>query len=307
MKRLFTLLSSALVTTAALAQIPNPSFETWTATGSAHEATGWGSLNGTTGTFSVYTCDSGMTTPVPDGSSFIKLTSKTLTIPLPPTSIVVPGVAVTGVINVVVSPFSYNVKGGFPNTTRPQSLKGKFQHMGFGADHGRIVTALTKWNSTTSSRDTVAISDTTLTGMEMSWADFTFPLTYKKGIFPDSAIILMSSSTTTPVANSYLWVDNLSFFGSVASVDPLNNATHSVAIYPNPASGQASIAFYSNNGADVRFTLSDISGKIIKSFSSHAVRGSNEVPLDLKGCAQGMYIVKIIDESGTVEKKLMVD
>lgn len=310
MKRLFTLLSSVLLTSAAFAQIPNPSFENWTTSGTAHNATGWGNLNANTGTFGVYTCDSGMITP-PDGMAFIKLTSKTVTIPIPPTSpttFVAPGVAFTGSITVVPSPFSYSFSGGFPNTTRPQSLKGKFQHMGGDlTDHGRIVTVLSKWNTATNKRDTVAISDTTLTGMAMSWSDFTFPLTYKKGIFPDSAAILLSSSAVTPVAGSYLWVDNLSFFGSVASVNPFNNPAHSAVIYPNPASGTANVAFYSSNGTDVTFCLYDISGKMIKSITSHTVRGNNDISIDLKGCAQGMYIVKIIDESGTVEQKLMVE
>jgi hypothetical protein len=311
MKRLFTLLAAVSLTATAFAQIPNPSFETWTTNvsgaSSHHDATSWGDLNNTTGSLSTtYTCDSG-TVGAPDGSAYVKLTTKSITIPLSPTPIIVPGVVVTGTINVNVATMAYNFTGGFANSTRPASLTGKMQHMPSGADHGRFYTILTKWNTATSSRDTVALSDTTLTGMAMSWTAFTFPLTYKKGFFPDSAFILLSSSAATPVAGSYLYADNLAFFGTVAGVVPVSNATSAAFVYPNPASGLVTVYYQSHTGTDIGLHLCDLTGKTVRSLTVNTVRGENNILVDIKGLSQGIYILKIVDESGTTEKKLMVE
>src|SRR5437667_42356 len=72
----------------------------------------------------------------------------------------------------------------------------------------------TKWNTATSKRDTIAFKNYALPGMVMSWGTFTIPLTYYSYATPDSAIIVLSASGTTPVVNSYLYVDNLAFSGT---------------------------------------------------------------------------------------------
>ena len=304
MKRLFTLLSFTLLTGAAFAQIPNAGFDTWTSVtsgaGSYRVATGWDSPNPTTAAVGVYTCDSGTTTATPL-NAYAKLTTK-LCGPL-----AVPGVAVTGHLNINAATATYTVTGGFVNTTRPASLTGSFQHMPTGADHGRMGVFLWKWNTATSTRDTIAFADTTLTGMAMSWTTFTIPLTYHHGANPDSGSIVLSSSAVTPVAGSYLYVDGLSFTGTVPNgVVNVNNTSTATMVYPNPATGITSVFYNSTAGTDVAVSLTDMSGRTVKSFKTKTVHGENDIPVDLHGVAQGIYIIKLVDETGTVEKKLMV-
>ena len=309
MKKIFTLFSSLFLASAAFAQIPNASFETWTTagTGSYHEATGWGSANATIDGLipGTYTCDSGMNTPVPDGAAYMKLTSKTIA------TMVVPGLAVTGTLNVVVSPFSYTVSGGFPYTTRSASLTGKWQHMGGSAsDHGRVMVYLTKWNTPLNKRDTVAWADSTLTGMAMSWSDFTIPLKYKSSsLSPDTGMIALASSSASPaVAGSYLYTDKMAFAGTVpAGVVSVGTADAATIIFPNPATGSATVYYHSASSRNVGVSLTDMTGKVMLSKDVRTMAGENSIPLDLRGLAQGMYFVQIVDEGTVTQKKLMVN
>jgi hypothetical protein len=305
MKKIFTLIAAFGISASAFAQIPNPSFESWTTSGSADNPDGWGNLNGTTGSFSIYTCEKG-TSGAPDGSAFIKLTSKSAL------TMVAPGVAVTGTLAVDLAAMTFDISGGFPHSTRSANLTGKWQHMGgTAADHGRIIIAFSKWNTATSSRDTVALSDTTLTGMAMSWEDFTIPIKYlSASLTPDTGtIVLLSSADPTAAVNSsYLWVDKLAFSGTVpASVKPLSGNGATVAVYPNPATLVANVFYESVSGKNITIGLADITGKAIRTMDARVSAGQNRIPVDLKGLAQGMYFVRVADESGTTQRKLIIE
>lgn len=310
MKKIFTLFSTLFLSAAAFAQIPNASFETWTTTtgtaGSYHEATGWGSANATIDGIGMatYTCDSGMTAPVPDGAAFMKLTSKTIL------TTVAPGVCVTGTVNVNISAMTYNVSGGFPYTTRSANLTGKWQHQGTGADHGRVVIYLTKWNTPLVKRDTVAWADSTLTGSSTTWADFTIPLKYKSSsLSPDTGMIAMFSSAGSPaVAGSYLNADKLAFSGTVpAGVISVTTPDAATLVFPNPANGSATVYYHCVSSRNVMVSLTDMTGKMLQSKEVRAIAGENSIPLDLKGLSAGMYFVQVVDEGTVTQQKLMVN
>lgn len=304
MIRLSTLLIILIFAGNLSAQIPNSGFETWTTVGiSDHRPGSWDTPNATTAGFSIFTCDSGMDA-APQGMAYIKLMSKAL-----PLAGVAPGVAVAGTL--VISGTTYSVAGGFPNTTRPVSLTGKWQHMAAsGSDHARVGVFLWNWNALLNRRDTVALKDTTLTGMVMSWASFTIPLTYTSGVFPDSALIILSSSASSSVAtdSSYLYVDDLAFTGTVPSgVISVPLPDMATTVYPNPATGAASVYYHSNVSRDITINLSGLDGKIVRSISPRATAGENSFTLNLHGLAQGVYFVQIIDENGIVQRKLQIE
>ncbi len=308
MKKIFTLFAALTMSAGAFAQIPNASFESWTTSGTANNPDSWGNLNSTTASLPlptpVYTCEKG-TTSAPDGSAFIKLTSKTVL------TAVAPGVAVTGNLAVDLAAMTFNISGGFPYSTRSANLTGKWQHMGSGSDHGRVIVALSKWNTATSSRDTVALTDTTLTGMEMAWADFTIPLKYRSSsLTPDTGmIVLMASQDPTAAVNgSYLWVDKLAFSGTVpASVKPLAGTEAAVSVHPNPATAIANVYYESTSGKTIMVCLADIAGREQRKIEARVSAGENRVPVDLKGLAHGIYFVRVTDENGTIQRKLIIE
>ena len=186
---LFTLIAASLD---LRAQIPNGGFELWNTTSGYETPDGWDNLNAMTSPMGIYTCEMGA--PGVPGASYLELTSRLVS-----GMGVVPGVAVSGVMDEEV----LQASSGFAFGGRPASLTGMWQYMAFGNDQGYIAVYLTKWDSVTNMRETVASKTQNLSGMEMSWANFTINLIYTSGEAPDSAMIVLAASGDSPVNNSY--------------------------------------------------------------------------------------------------------
>jgi hypothetical protein len=147
--------------------------------------------------------------------------------------------------------------------------------------------------------------------MEMSWADFTIPLKYRSSsLTPDTGMIVLLSSAdpTAAVNGSYLWVDKLAFSGTVpASVKPLAGTEAAVSVHPNPATAVANVFYESTGGKSISVSLADIAGREQRRVEVRVSAGENRVPVDLKGLAHGIYFVRVTDENGTIQRKLIIE
>lgn len=301
MKKFLLFCSAIIISSNSLfAQLPNGGFETWTTTSGYDLPTGWDQLNAMTSSMSAFTCMKG--TPGNPGTSYIKLVSKTVG-----SMGVMPGISCSGMLDQSVMT-NIVPKSGFANTTRPASLTGSWQYMAYGSDQGHISILLTKWNISMAKRDTVAYTNKVLSGMAMSWATFTIPVTYMTGAVPDSAIILLSASGTTPVNNSYLYVDNLAFSGAIpAGIVYVDNNTSIATIYPNPANGATTISYYSISEKEISIFVSDLNGRTLLSSTPKVVAGLNKLPVNISGFAKGIYFIRIVDGNNTPVQKLIVE
>lgn len=287
---LLALTANILFATAAIAQIPNGGFETWTSTGTYDSPTGWANFNSATSMVSVYTCLKG--TPGNPGSAYLKLVTKNA-----PGLGLVPGMAVSGTMNMDMEPES-----GFAYNQRPTALVGNWQHMGYGGDEGLIAVYLTKWNSVTGSRDTVGKAARGLGAMVMSWASFSIPITYSGSSNPDSAMIVLSSSGTNPVENSYLYVDNLSFSGVTGINEVKLNAQ--LNIYPNPVStGELTVKLEGVNAPVTTVQLFDLQGKETRQFAVKNLNGT--LTLDIADLSKGPYIIKLVTAEGVAVSRFV--
>ena len=295
MKKTILSIAAVAFTSASLfAQIPNSGFENWTSMGSYSNPDGWDQLNNLTASASIYTCTKG--TPGFVGTGYLKLVSKTVG------TNVAPGIAVSGLINIS----AMKPKSGFPYTGQPQKLTGSWQYMASGADAGFISIILTKWNSTSMKRDTIAKANQVLSGMAMSWATFNINLTYKSSALPDSAIIVLSASGATPVANSYLYVDNLSFVGSVAGINNIDNYVSNINTYPNPTSDNINVELYSQKVSTIKLQLVDLTGKLIKEINVGEVQGNYKHTINTTGISKGIYFLKVIANDAVEVKKIII-
>ncbi len=297
MKKLFTLFAASFIGNFAFAQIPNPGFESWTSMGSYSTPDGWDSPDSLTSLASVFPCTQGA--PGNPGSYYLKLVSKTV-----PIIGTVPGVAVSGKIDFT----TYQPKSGFACTVRPVSLTGNWQYMGFGGDTGHVVIFLSKWNTALSRRDTVAFTNQSLSGMVMSWAPFTIPLNYYSPTFPDSGIIILSASKTAAVANSYLYVDNLAFTGTVPSgINEVSTNQMDATMNPNPAKNTTMVLYSCNEMGLVSIDVVDITGRVINSVSTIGNIGSNNFTINTANYAKSIYYVKIGSAVGNQTLKLVIE
>jgi hypothetical protein len=271
---LFALIATAV---ASFAQIPNAGFEAWTNMGGYNTPDGWDNLNAATSLASVYTCTKG--TPGNPGASYIKVTSKTVA-----GVGVAPGIAVSGVLDQT----TFQPVSGFAYDQRPQSLTGNWQYMAYGNDQGHIAIYLTKWNTGTNQRETVASAVHALAGMAMSWAPFTISLTYASTEAPDSALIVLSASGATPVNNSYLWVDNLAFAGTVTGIHEAGQLVSNVQVFPNPATDVLAVSGARWTNAKVL----DLQGRSMLNVQLNAGK------LDVSTLPAGLYVLRLTDATG---------
>lgn len=275
-----------------IAQIPNGGFENWIDMGTYSNPESWGTLNNKWASSTIFTATQG--TPGNPGSSFLKLTSKTIG----PT--VKNGTAVSGIIDSMnVVPIS-----GFPFTGQPVAFTGQWQHMIFGTSQGHITVILTKWNSSLNIRDTVAIANKTLEGMAMSWEFFSIPFVYFNMTPPDSCIIFMQASGDFPEVDDYLWVDDLDFIGTVGLESTNLAVINSISVFPNPLTdGIVTISFQSISSAIVNVELYTVSGELI--FSEGYSVTSNQIQIDLGKIAEGIYFLKVRDGEKIYDFKIV--
>lgn len=259
--------------------IPNGGFENWSAPNAYNVPDSWGNLNVLTSEFSVYTCTKG--SPGSAGAAFLKLTTKNI-----PGVGVINGIAVSGNLNTT----DMSTDAGFPYSERPISLTGKWQYMGFGADMGIVAVYLTKWNSLTTQRDTVGGIFHPLTGMEMSWASFSLPIVYLSNETPDSCLIALASSGESPVANSYLYVDELAFELSSSGFNTVK--TSDFILYPNPAQTDLTLELPASSAL---IQIFDFSGKLIQ---QQTTNGNSRQTINLIDFAPGVYWVQVQTKQG---------
>ncbi len=283
-KYFYLLLALTFAFTISKAQIPNSGFETWTNMGTYNNPDSWDCLNSMTSGMSVYTCQKG--TPGNPGTSYIKLTSKTVT-----GMGVMPGIAVCGTLDQsTMQPLS-----GFAFNQRPASLTGKWQHMIFGNSQGFIDVQLTYWDAGMQMNMPVATAHQTLSGMAMSWATFTIPLTYVSNNTPDSCIIILSASGSNPTNNDYLWVDNLSFTGTVAGIKT-NDFSSTISVSPIPAVNDITVNLSSLNEKYVTLQISDMQGKLVTQLNKIEV--SAKTSIDISALQKGNYMLTVIATEG---------
>ncbi|MBI3519245.1 MAG: T9SS type A sorting domain-containing protein [Bacteroidetes bacterium] len=297
MKKIIQSIFAAMfVATSALAQIPNSGFENWTTVGSYSNPDGWGTMNNTTAIASVYTATKG--TPGSPGTSYLKLTSKTVS-----GFGVVNGIAVSGVLDSM----TMTPKSGFAYAMRPVSLTGKWQHMIYGSSQGSIQVTLTRWDTGMNMRMPVASGSVTLSGMAMSWANFSIPLTYVDGNNPDTCIIIMKASGSAPTNNDYLWVDNLAFSGSVTGIENQESLVSEMTVFPNPSSEVVNFNFDIKSPQQISVEISDINGKLIRSTNLGKLQGDVKHSINIAGVAKGTYLVRIVGERSVETRKLIIE
>jgi hypothetical protein len=295
MKKLLLSITVALfISVSAFAQIINNGFENWTSMGTYSNPDNWETLNNYTALAGVYTATKG--TPGSPGASYLMLTSKTVS------TSVVNGVAVYGKLDAV----SMQGVAGLPFSQQPVRLTGNWQHMIYGSSQGSILVKLTKWNTITNLRDVVATGSVTLSGMAMSWATFTVNLTYASSVAPDSCMIVLKASGTTPTNNDYLWVDNLAFSGSVTGIKTIENNISDVSVFPNPATENVTVELNVKKASPINFKLVDLTGKLIKEINADEVFGNYKTSISITDIAKGSYFLKISTDDGVEVKKIMI-
>ena len=116
------------------------------------------------------------------------------------------------------------------------------------------------------------------------------------GGVPESNIFNGCSSVVTPTTPT-----------NTVSVSENQSGTLNSFIFPNPTNNSAILAIGLKFGATVDVSVVNMIGQIVKTSSTAAMAGENQIPLDLSGLSKGVYMttVKVNDIKST--KKLIIE
>lgn len=90
------------------------------------------------------------------------------------------------------------------------------------------------------------------------------------------------------------------------SVNTLSNASIK-NIYPNPANGgDVVMELTSAVSASAVVTITDVTGKVVKTFDATLVNGNNEITVNVDGLTKGMYVVSVKAEGINSVSKLTI-
>lgn len=81
----------------------------------------------------------------------------------------------------------------------------------------------------------------------------------------------------------------------------------SLNIYPNPASGTATVTFESNVKGNTNVVVSNMIGQTVKVVKAEIVKGSNTVVLNLSDVNEGIYLVTLGTGSNKITQKLVIE
>ncbi len=92
-----------------------------------------------------------------------------------------------------------------------------------------------------------------------------------------------------------MYLDNINLFNpSGVGLTELSNEQINASVYPNPFNDKIELSFDSNLSGEFTFTLTDVSGKIIKKWKRVEVsKGSNKINFSVDGIAPGLYFFNI--------------
>ena len=226
-------------------------------------------------------------------------------------SLGVPGLLITGSLNIA----SAAITPGFPYVGRPAELRGFYKYaQGLSSDSGTALVSLMKRNILTGQQEAVAVGFGVFSN-KTTFGEFSVPLFYASNEMPDTAIIVFSTTsslstdsaalTSAPVG-SILYLDDLSFFGSVAAGLESIDALLQVSAYPNPSSDLVNITFVQKAAGAGQLTIRDLRGKLIYQQAINLSAGKNEIPVATKDWDSGLYLYQINTPEGMLNRSLSV-
>jgi len=297
MKSIFQIFLIFFLSNFAFSQDLNLSFETWVNVGTYKNPDKWDTSNETypIGTYIPVTRE----TDAQSGTYSVKLKSTYIS----QVGATLIGVATLGDFEINTNTIKAIVTGGEKFTQRPQKLTGFYKYTPVDGDSCGIMVDLFKYNSTKNQRDTIA-SAIFKSGQNIStWTYFEIPLKYNSTQSPDSLNIIALSSDTSDIKNgSSLWLDNLSFQGTVDYVEE-NLFSKSIQVFPNPSSDFITLEMEDLKIKDLKIRVFNVDGKVI--FENSNFKKNQKI--DISNFAKGLYFVWINSDNKTAIKKFTVE
>ncbi len=129
-------------------------------------------------------------------------------------------------------------------------------------------------------------------------------------------MVVTNSNPFAQLTNNTIWYQNgkLSYtFNAITTPtgvgfpENAQNSANSSVIYPNPASNNAVLAIDMKDNSNVDVIVMNAVGQLVRVTKVQAQVGQNNINIDLKGLAAGIYMVNVKVGNASSTKKLIVE
>ena len=192
----------------------------------------------------------------------------------------------TGFLNTTI-PFTPVPELGVPFTGRPIAMKGWYKYSPVSGDSSSIYVKLTKWNSTTNTRDVVGFIEKRDYSAVNAYTPFNLVINYSSSDIPDSITVVFSASAgaeqNVGQVGSSLWVDDVVFDYGANSLES-SNKIPVLHCYPNPANN---FLFIQTTRMDLTYQIYTMTGQLVL---------STRLPqMTLSELQTGVYLLRALD------------
>jgi hypothetical protein len=194
----------------------------------------------------------------------------------------------------------------FKWTTKPVRFQGYYKSYPVGTDSTGVLLLLSKWNTSTKKRDTIAYNKLVFHGTVSDWTGFDAAIEYRNTtVMPDSVCILLLSCAGYNASNMFGSVgrvgsqalfDDITLTGVFPwGVDNLLKQDMSLSISPNPASDYINVKIGKavNNGI---LEVYDVKGQIVSLFDMPGISDR----FNISKLSVGMYYCRFRDGKQTI-------
>lgn len=288
---LFSILFFVATLSQGQSQIPEGEFENWTLSPQStfQEPTGgwWTSLNSLKNLGGPVTVEK--TSDAHSGNFAARLESKQWG------TLKLPGLLVSGKF-VNTTPF---ILQGQPFTGKPVRFTGYYKYTSVNSDSAAIFAMITKYNTVTGKRDTIADAKLAIFNSINIYTLFDIPfIYYDNSATPDSIDVVFSSSAGgqnfQSQIGSTLFIDDVSLNYSNGIEERLFPEIN-VTVYPNPASEWINIEL----GETVKNGICKIISMNGKTVSNFPILNKKQT-VDVRKFAKGKYIINIYQGNSVV-------
>lgn len=123
--------------------------------------------------------------------------------------------------------------------------------------------------------------------------------------YANAAQVLVKFVTTNDYGNN-MYIDNINLSENATTIKSIDSNFSSVELFPNPTSSETSLQINLVNQSNVTITILNNVGQIVHQSASSLNTGANEVNVDTRTFAAGIYNIIIASQDGSVTKKLSV-
>jgi len=308
MKKIFALILFAFISMSGITQsIYNGGLENWDSIHSSSTATYWWQPShegynwlGTLDTLAGLPLSAGGPGPITvfrttdsySGTYAAKLVSNSMNLGV---TIFIPGMLGTAVMDMVGG---RAIIGNSCPGCKPLHFKGYYKFEPVGEDSCAVVAVVSKWNSETHKRDTIAFGRMVQHSPVSTYTPFDIELIYGLSAIPDSLSFLMVASAGFNVINfmgsqgnngSTMYVDEVSL-EYPAGIEQSLMPDVGVKVYPNPATEQITVEL-SDKVENGRLEVYTMDGKSTATYKLKEVKTT----LQVKSLTPGTYYFKLLE------------